>query len=83
MFPIERAGLDFLGYVFTRKKVLLRKSVERKFRRVAHLFHKSPTKRNYRRLGAYWGWLKWLSSGERFWYSLFNKPLKQLEAKNV
>lgn len=83
VFPIERAGLDFLGYVFTRKKVLLRKSVERKFRRVAYLFHKSPTIRNYRRLGAYWGWIKWLSSGERFWYSFFNKPLKQLEAKNV
>ena len=32
VYPIERGGIDFLGYVFTRKTLRLRRKTERRFR---------------------------------------------------
>ena len=78
IFPIERYGIDFMGYVFTRHGVRLRKRVERRFRRSANRFKKNPCLRHYRTLASYWGWIKHLSRGYKLWFSIFNKPLKQL-----
>lgn len=79
IFPIERYGIDFMGYVFRRHDIRLRKRVERKFKRKAARFIATPGKHNYQSLGSYWGWLKWLTHGGKLWYSIFDKPLKQLE----
>jgi len=78
VFPIERYGIDFLGYVFTRHKVRLRKSVERRFRHAAHVFKKTHSEKALRSLSSYYGWIQWLTGGEKLWYSIFDKSLKQL-----
>jgi len=78
IFPIERYGIDFLGYVFTRHKIRLRKSVERRFRHAAHVFKKTGSRKALHSLSAYYGWIKWLTGGEKLWYSIFDKSLKQL-----
>lgn len=83
IFPIERFGIDFMGYVFRRHDIRLRKRVERKFRRAANQFKANPCQHNRQRLGSYWGWLKWLSHGGKLWYSIFDKSLTELEVKNV
>ena len=80
VFPIERSGgLDFLGYVFTRHRVLLRKSIERRFRRTALRYQREPTRKNLERVTAYYGWLKWLSHGDRLWSSVFHKTLDEMQ----
>lgn len=78
IFPIERYGIDFMGYVFRRHDIRLRKRVERKFKRKAARFKNAPTKHNYKSLGSYWGWLKWLTHGKKLWFSIFDKDIKQL-----
>lgn len=78
IFPIERHGLDFLGFLFRRHQILLRKSTERKFRRAARRFLESKTERRFQSLSAYYGWIKWLSHGRRLWFSIFDKDLKSL-----
>ncbi len=78
IFPIERYGLDFMGYVFRRHDIRLRKRVERRFRRKAARFIEKPNKRNFQSLGSYWGWLKWLTHGGKLWFSIFDKDIKQL-----
>ena len=83
IFPIERYGIDFMGYVFRRHDIRLRKRVERKFRRTSIRFLADPSEHNRHRLGSYWGWLKWLTHGGKLWFSIFDKPLTELEVKNV
>ena len=78
IFPIERFGIDFVGYVFRRHQTILRKSTERKFRRAARIFIEQPTEKHFQSLSSYYGWIKWLSHGKRLWYSLFDKDLQTL-----
>ena len=79
VFPIERGGIDFLGYVFSRKSIRMRRKTERRFRRAVLRFKKKPNARNRATLSSYWGIVKWLSQSQRFWYSFFDKPIHQLE----
>lgn len=81
VFPIERGGLDFLGYVFHRKSMRLRRKTERRFRRAAIRYNKNPNARNRAALSSYWGIVKWLSQSSRFWYSIFDKPIHELEVQ--
>jgi len=79
IFPIERHGLDFLGYVFTRSKIRVRKKTERRFRRAVRNFKSKPTVRNRMTLSSYWGIIKWISKPEQFWFTFFNNHLTELE----
>ena len=79
IFPIERFGIDFLGYVFGRKKMRLRKKTERRFRRAVHRFHKHKTEHNRMTLSSYWGMLHRMSRGLRLWFSFFSDPIKKLK----
>ena len=75
-FHIERNGIDFMGYVFKRHDILLRKRIERKFRKSVKDFNLEPSKHNYQSIASYFGWVKGLSKGDLLWDSLVGKPLK-------
>lgn len=79
IYPIERSGVDFLGYVFGRSAMLLRRKTERRFRRAIRRFRFNPTKHNLMTLSSYWGMLKRMPCGLRFWFTFFSKPIYQLE----
>jgi len=79
VFPIERNGLDFLGYVFHRHSIRLRKRNERNFRKAVRCFNEHPCPKTLHPLESYHGELKWTSHGERLWNKLLHKPLKQLQ----
>jgi len=79
IFPIDRFGIDFLGYVFGRKFMKLRKKTERRFRRAVHRFQKNKTEKNRATLSSYWGMLKRMPRGLRLWFSFFSVPIKKLK----
>ena len=79
VYPIERGGIDFLGYVFTRTRIYLRRKTERRFRRAVTRFKEKPTKKNRATLSSYWGQIQWITQSKRFWYTFFDKPINQLE----
>ena len=82
IFPIERYGLDFLGYVFRRNEIVLRKKTERNYCRAANRYNDKPTDKNRHPLSSYWGILKWLTRGDRLWHKFFEKPFTKLEEQN-
>lgn len=77
VFPIERYGIDFMGYVFRRHEVRLRKRIERNIRKAARKYHENPNEKNYRTLASYWGWVKHITRPEAFWNAVVGKPLKE------
>ena len=48
--------IDFLGYQFSRERVLLRKSIKKKFAKKTKV--RNPERRR-QVLASYWGWCKW------------------------
>jgi len=71
VFPITRPGhLDFLGYVFFRNTIRIRRSIERDFRRAALSYIKTPNTHDAQSLISYYGWLKWTTSGYKLWNTL-------------
>ena len=71
VYHISRPGhLDFLGYVFYRKTIRIRKSIERDFRRAALSYKACPTAKAARSLMSYYGWLRWTTAGYKLWNSL-------------
>lgn len=58
IYPIERFGIDVMGYVVQRRRILIRRRTERRFRRNARRFRINPTAHGLRSLDAQWGWLK-------------------------
>jgi hypothetical protein len=83
-FPVGRRGIDFMGYVFRRTTVRLRKRIERRLRRAARLYGLRPDMRHYNTLASYWGWCRHLPKGEVLWNSVAGRPLSDLlkEASN-
>lgn len=78
IFPIERNGVDFMGYVFHRHTTTLRKRIERHLRRAAHLFRKRPDQRHYATLASLYGWSKHITKADTFWMAVVGTPIKQL-----
>lgn len=72
VFPVDKRGIDFLGYVFYHTHTRLRKSIKQRLcRRVARLNkRKEPMpKEAYRQqICSWWGWCKYCNS-----INLFNK----------
>ena len=64
IFPVEARGIDFVGYVFRHKYVLLRKSTKKRFARfAAKMNRKTITYKNYKiRMSSYWSWAKHCNS---------------------
>lgn len=77
IFPVERHGLDFLGYVFNRHKVTLRKKTERRMRRCAERYNRGVPNA-LAALGSYWGITKWLSRGRQLWNALLPADIHTL-----
>lgn len=61
VFPVEARGLDFLGYIFRRNYIRLRKRIKRNiFRRLSQLRRLGYTAREIRlAVGSYQGWLNY------------------------
>ncbi len=78
VFPIERYGIDFIGSVFRRHEVRLRKRNERKLRRAARKFKADPSERNYKTLSSYWGLVKHISRPDALWNAVVGTPIKEL-----
>ena len=71
VFHIDRPGhLDFLGYIFYRNTIRIRKSIERDFRRAAVSYITKPNEIDAKSLISYWGWLRWTTAGYKLWNSL-------------
>ncbi len=81
IFPIERNGIDFMGYVFHRHEVRLRKRIERSIRKAVRRYNETPDMKHYKSLAAYWGWVKHISRPMAFWNAVVGKPLKELLPK--
>lgn len=81
IYPIERGGIDFLGYVFHRDKICLRKKMIFRYRRAAIRFNENPTEKNSKPLSSYWGWFEWLTDGDRLWHRFFACSYKKLQAQ--
>ena len=77
IFPLERYGLDFLGYVFKRKCIRLRKSTERRFRRCAYRFVDGCVAA-LKSLSSYWGTIGWISKPDKLWFSLFTTDIHMM-----
>lgn len=77
IFPLERFGLDFLGYVFKRNCIRLRKSTERRFRRCVNRFL-SGIADALKSLSSYWGTIGWISHPDKLWFSLLDRDIHQL-----
>lgn len=71
IYQIERFGIDVMGYVVQRRRILIRRRTERRFRRNARRFRINPTAHGLRSLDAQWGWLKVSRCGR----SLFRKEV--------
>lgn len=77
VFPIERGGLDFMGFVFHRGgTTTLRKRIERSFRRAALEFTAHPCEKTYQSLASYKGWAKALTRGQDLWDAVVGLDLK-------
>ena len=57
IFPVSKRGIDFVGYRFFKKHILLRKNICKRFKRA--FFSK---KNKNLSLNSYIGWLKWCNS---------------------
>lgn len=80
VFPISRPGhLDFLGYVFDGSHIRLRKSIERRLRRLALLYRRRPCLTYAQGLMSYYGWLLWIPRGLWLW----NKVTDGLDLQKV
>lgn len=78
IFPIERHGIDFLGYVFKRNGVYLRKRIERNIRKSNNAYQHKADKHNLQSLLSYYGWAKYLTKGGTFWNAIVGKTVKDL-----
>lgn len=75
VFPVERHGIDFMGFVVERRTVRLRKRIERSLRRSARRFNEAPSSKRYSSLASYYGWTKAVSRGGLLWKRVVGKPL--------
>lgn len=82
IFPVERFGVDIMGYVVQRRRVLVRRRTERRFRRNARRFRRFPTGHRARSLASEWGWLKVSRSGANLFRRAVGYSLERLNSKH-
>lgn len=83
MFPIERHGLDFMGYTFHRHGLVrLRKRTERRFRRAVHVCKRENGRGNLvERVASYKGLVYSLTWGGKLWMSVVGMEFKDFYKK--
>lgn len=63
IFPVDKRGIDFLGYRFFHDYVLLRKSIRKKLQKLIHRIRKKheqlPTSSIINSVMSYYGWFKY------------------------
>lgn len=64
IFPVDKRGIDFIGYVFRHDCTLLRKDIKKRF--IKKLKYKSKN-RKLAAVAAYWGWCKY-GNCYNLWY---------------
>lgn len=79
IFPIERFGIDIMGYVIQRKRVLVRRTIERRTRRDARKLKLRFTLHRARGLASRWGWFKRVKSGKNFWVKNVGCSIKEFK----
>lgn len=65
VFPVDKRGLDFLGYVYFHTHVLMRKGIKKNFCRKAFRLNKRKkiTEKEYKQaICSWWGWAKYCNS---------------------
>ncbi len=62
IFPVEDRGIDFVGYVFFHKYVLLRKSIKKNFARTLYKFRKRNLLIDKNQIASWIGWAKHCNS---------------------
>ena len=64
VFPVDKRGIDFVGYVFRHTHILMRKSIKKKFcRKVAKLNKKNLDEKQYKiQISPWLGWAKHCNS---------------------
>ena len=70
-------GLDYLGFVFKRKNVLLRKSIASSFKTATRNFLNSPSTKNLNSVISYNGWVI-ASDSYNLWKKYINHKFKQV-----
>lgn len=82
VFPIERFGVDIMGYVMKRDAVLVRRRIERSFRRNGRIFREDETNEHRARsISSQWGWLKVTKSGQSLWMKVVGESVKSLNKR--
>jgi len=72
IFPISRFGIDIGGFVVRRNTAIVRRGIERNFRKNARRFKRRPTLHGLRSLASQWGWFKPTMTGARLWKKTLN-----------
>lgn len=78
VFPVDKRGIDFLGFVFFHSHTLIRKSIKQNLcRRVAKIRKKMKVKhvsfaKCRQDVASWWGWLKY-SDSKHLSQTIFNK----------
>ena len=70
-------GLDYLGFIFKRKNVLLRKSIASSFKTATINFLNSPCTKNLNSVVSYNGWVI-ASDSYNLWKKYINSKFKQV-----
>lgn len=64
IFPVDKRGIDFVGYVFFHSHILLRKNIKKRMFRLIHKYNKQQFGHNRlkQRMCSYLGWMKYCNS---------------------
>lgn len=83
IFPITRFGVDIMGYVMKRSTVMVRRRIERRFRRNALLFSRKHEPHGARSLSSQWGWLKITKTGIGLWKKAVGCDFETFKKSNL
>jgi len=85
VFPIEKRGLDFVGFVFTPDKTLLRKRIAKGIKSKKNNIARSPENMTdcqiANGIGSYWGWCKNIQA-KRYFYSTVTEDVRKSVEKS-
>lgn len=76
VFPVNKRGIDFLGYVFYHDHIQLRKSIKKKFCKVLTRLYKNKkleADEIKQRICSWWGWAKYCDSRNLMKHILVHK----------
>lgn len=76
IFPVDKRGIDFVGYRFYHTHILLRKSIKKNINKILNKYqdNKITIDKTKKSIGSYCGWLKYCNARH------FEKKIKQVLA---